>query len=482
MSNTNSFEGLLDTDRPQDEVEDKSGVLQFRCLPKQLEYMSEVDKKVSVAYIGGIGAGKTFVLSLQLLRELAVPNSRLALVAPSYRMLEDVTARTFFELCPKSWIKAYKKSDKIIQLVNGSEALLRSADTPGPLAGLNLDGFAGDEVGLWDEDVWKMLWGRVRRPGGRHKRFVVGNAAGLDHWTATTFLYGPEKYPNLFKLVVASSKENTFLDTAYTAGLGIAYGENTNYYRQYVLGQFVSTEGAYWITFKPYDWKPDGSGGHVIQMADVDRILPPEKGRRFGRVIDFGFEHPFVHLWYVTDGKTIVFYDEHVANRTTIREHVETIRRKSVEHTEKWRFHYTGWAWTDHDAQVRAEIENCKDTSGTDIGFGCSIANKSDVMRGIIFVQSLFDTNRIYITDRCATTIKMIPGYRSKPKGKEAPIKEKDDQCDCIRMACVMEIEGIEDVIRLGKGPEDIFDDLARLVAGAGTNPTAYHKRKLGIS
>ena len=431
-------------------------------LPKQAEFFASVDKYPNVAYIGGVGSGKTYVLALQALREFAYPNTTGCIVAPSYRMLEDVTRKTFIDVCPKSWIKAIKLSDNIIAGVNGSEILFRSADQPGPLAGLGLSWFGGDEAGLWSEEVWKMLLGRLRKPGGRHKAFIVGNPAGPTHWTYSYFVTLAKEHPDMFKLVQATSYENSFLQQSYTKGMEVSYGKESIYYKRYVLGQFVGAEGAYWSNFIPLLYP----AGHLLEQETqvLLSVLDVRRGLRFGKVIDFGFKHPFVCLWYITDGYKIVFFDEYVATQSTILTHVRAINERTLVHNKDLKLPPSTFAWTDHEAQTRCEIENCND-NGTPIGIPCHPAEKikggEGVMKSIMFVQSLFDAQRIFLADTMKRTLIEVPSYHAKEDVTvEKPVKEQDDTCDCIRMACMMEIADYKSFGRLVKEDALGADDL----------------------
>ncbi len=424
-------------------------------LPRQLEFMEAVDIHPYTAYIGGVGSGKTHVLNLQGLREASIPGSRGLIGAPSYRMLYDVTMKKFFELCPTEWIAEYHKSRDIVKLVNGSEVIFRSFDNAEGLQGHDLDWFGGDEMGLVKLEVFRQLQARLRRPGGRHKGFIVGNPSGPTHWTYEYFVVKAEALPDTYKLVRATSYENAFVPDSYTGEMEKSYGKDSLYYRRFVLGEFVAFEGAYWPNFntRPY---PEG---HVVKggadcLSDIKSILRPRDKHQwyFGRVVDFGFEHPFVNMWWVHDGHSIIFYDEYFKPHGTILEHMSAIRLKEKQHKEWFGVHHHSVSWTDHDGQGRHEIHNCRDHTGTWIGFPCSPCEKNKfVMDSIICVQALIEQNRLFISDWCENARLEIPSYRAKPidkSVKEEPIKEKDDTCDCIRMASWMEMRSVMDFLR----------------------------------
>lgn len=161
--------------------------VKLEYLPKQGAFLRNCDEVTYNGYIGGFGSGKTHILVIEALLCCGGAKTRGCIGAPTYRMLEDTTQQKFFELCPTSWIKSFSKSRNMVTLVNGTEVLFRSMDNPGRLASLELNWFGIDEAGLVKEDTFKMLLGRLRSRGVR-KGFVVGNPAGLTHWTYDYFV------------------------------------------------------------------------------------------------------------------------------------------------------------------------------------------------------------------------------------------------------------------------------------------------------
>jgi PBSX family phage terminase large subunit len=438
-----------------------SKTVTYEYLPKQLLFMQYCDVIPFPAYIGGFGSGKTHVLVLQTLRYSTTP-SRGLIGAPTYRMLEDTTQRKFFELCPSNWIYEFRKASNVVRLTNGTEILFRSMDSPGRLSSLEFDWWAVDEIGEVSLETFRMLQGRSRKVGGIHRGIVVGNPAGLAHWTYDYYIKLAAQYPTRYRLVQASSYENTFLSTEYTLDMEISFGVNTPYYRQFVLGEFCAFEGAYWQNFSLATYPQ----GHIIDPKQVYSLF--KSVPHFGRVIDFGHEHPFVCLWYVTDNHTIVFIDEYHKRHGLIREHVYEINRKEQLLQARYGAHNTIVNYTDHEAQVRAEIANCRDDQGELIGFDCIPAEKR-VMEGILLVQTLFEKKQCLITLDCPETLREVPSYRAKQNStKEEPVKEKDDTCDCVRMACWEECRGTMTFKRYDSGsvvPDNLYDDLREPVS-----------------
>jgi len=403
----------------------------YEYLPKQKEFMDNCDEARYSGYIGGFGSGKTHVLVLEAMREGQHMYTRGLIGAPTYKMLEDTTQKKFFDIVPPSWISSYSKSRNIVRLRSGTEILFRSLERPERLSGLELDWFGLDEIGEVKEKTFKMLQGRLRRPGGRHKGFGTGNPPGPTHWTYHYFVEMAKKHPEVYRLVQATSYENLFLPSHYTEDMDISFGVGTVYHRRYVLGEFAAFEGAYWINF---DSRYYEDGGHKLHM---EQVLGRLQGTpHWGKVIDFGFEHPFVCLWYVTDGNVIIFFDEYYQKHGLIRYHCQQIKIHEAMHQKVFGAHTIGPAYTDHEAVSRAEITACKDEHGHNIGFECIMTEKR-VMESILLVQTLFGQRKLYISDLCKITLSEVPSYRAKGDvvGEE-PLRENDDTCSCLRYAC----------------------------------------------
>jgi len=337
---------------------------------------------------------------------------------------------------PPSWVSSFHKQQNKATLRNGTTILFRSLDNPGRLAGLELDWFAIDEIGLIKEETFKMLQGRSKTSSIR-KGIGAGNPAGPVHWTYEYFVKKARDNPDIYRLIQASSYENDYLHKDFTRDMEVSFGKDSVYYKQYVLGQFVAAEGAFWSNFNAAPYPT----GHVIFISQIrDKIRGRGRGVRWGRVIDFGFEHPFVCLWYVTNGEWIIFFDEYVKRRGLIKQHCLAMQKKEALHQQLFGLHHYGVAWTDHEAVSRAEIAAAKDEDGKSIGFDCIPVEKK-VMEGILLVQGLFGHQKLLIANTCIRTLQEIPSYHSKGGvvGEE-PEREDEDACCCIRYACWAEM------------------------------------------
>lgn len=158
------------------------------------------------------------------------------IIAPTYRMLSDATLVTFLELTRAGGVLAeFNKSDMACVLVNGTRVLLRSADDPDRLRGVNLGWFFLDEGALCTKETWLILLGRLREAPG--KGWVCTTPRGFD-WLYETFVQS--KSAN-YEVINSSTRENIFLPADFVARLEQQYTEQ--WQRQEIGGEFCELEG-----------------------------------------------------------------------------------------------------------------------------------------------------------------------------------------------------------------------------------------------
>lgn len=240
------------------------------------------------AFIGGIGSGKTFAGAQEAVRIcLNYSNSVGMILAPTYRMLLDVTERAFFEVLPEEMIENWSKGNHHLILKNGSEVYFRSADDPEKLRGPNLDWFWGDEAALYRAMVWKIMIGRIRK-GVVDKGFVTTTPKGFD-WVYEVF--EKNKTENHF-YVRSSSRENPHLPGDFIQSLQAEY--KGVFAEQEIEGLFRVFEGLVYKGFLP--------DTHLIDREQVPKIKDVVVG------VDWGYSNPSVLLaiGYDDDGRVYV--------------------------------------------------------------------------------------------------------------------------------------------------------------------------------
>jgi len=383
-----------------------------RLLPSQGR-LHLLDAKYK-ALVGGVGSGKSHFGGFWAGQQSIFTPGDGMIVAPTYRMLEDVSVPAFIDVLQRHGNQYnYIKSRNVVETKAG-RVFLRSAEYAERLRGPNLSWTWLDEAAMMRDTVWPIMLGRLRLNNARG--LVTTTPAGFN-WI---YHYWAELQNEAYAMVRVSTRENKYLDKDFVQSLEDSY--TSEYAAQEIDGQFVTFEGLVYTEFS-----------HDTQEGNIqnwDSHITDQWQRVRG--VDFGYTNPFVCLWGAIDPDgRLYIYDEHYKTKQLIKEHANTIL--SVKGDFKWTV-------SDWDAQERAELES--------VGVSTIRAQK-EITLGIQKVKSRLKRQadgkpRLVIHPRCVNTIKEFSGYRWNPTmrgGKEEPIKEADHAMDVIRYM-TMEIDG----------------------------------------
>lgn len=254
----------------------------------QYEFVYDDEDKYC-AYIGGLGAGKSFSGALKSLRyAMENPGSLGTIGAPNYPQLRDSTMRSVFEIFPSAVIDNFNKTDGILRMVNGSEILFRSMDDPDNRRGPNLAWFWLDEGPLCGYYAWQVMKGRLRQAQFRPQAWITGTPKGQDEFYED-FENDPKPSHKLYR---ASTRENLVnLPDSYIEDLGYT----GTFAQQEIDGLFVVFDGLV------YEFR---SEWHIGEWGHPEHVRP---ALRIGGV-DWGFTNPAVALpiWVDPDDRVFV--------------------------------------------------------------------------------------------------------------------------------------------------------------------------------
>ncbi|MCC6446808.1 MAG: phage terminase large subunit [Armatimonadetes bacterium] len=188
-------------------------------------------------FVGGRGAGKSFVGAYDLLRR-AKPLRLYGVYAPTYRMLKDATLRTFLSLARHlRFLRSYHKGDMVAVLGNGSEVFFRSVDDPEGARGPNISGAWVDEASLCPAEAFQIIIAALREAGEQGWFAATFTPKGKSHWTYPTLGTGrPDT-----ALFHAKTSDNPFLPPQFYAAVRSQY--TSEYAAQELDGQFIELKG-----------------------------------------------------------------------------------------------------------------------------------------------------------------------------------------------------------------------------------------------
>lgn len=227
-----------------------------------------MDKSMAAAYMGGIGAGKTWSLIVKGLtistQTPIAPGTmwgpRGAIGASTFPALRKIVLPQFFDIMSGSGLwktgkkdSSYVKSEYKARLKancgcrdrvacdHEAEIYLVSLEDPDEIRGMELSWYGIDEGRNTSKKAWQVLWGRLRQQGYPHQGFNCSTPNGFDwqweqfHPESPNHLAGASWYN-------APTPENKHLPPDYVPRLAAEY--HGRFYEQEVMGRFVGlTEG-----------------------------------------------------------------------------------------------------------------------------------------------------------------------------------------------------------------------------------------------
>lgn len=220
-------------------------------------FLNDLDTKFR-AYVGGFGAGKTFVGSLDLaLFAGRHPKLVQGYFAPTYRDIRDTFWPTMDEAATLLGFRAkIKAADKEVELYRGrayyGTIICRSMDDPGGIVGFKIARANVDEIDVLAKEkaqnAWRKIIARMRLvvPGVVNGIGVTTTPEGF-RFVYDTFKREPKRD---YSMVQASTYENErYLPPDYIQSLRDTYPEEL--ISAYLMGEFVNlTSGT---VYRNYD-------------------------------------------------------------------------------------------------------------------------------------------------------------------------------------------------------------------------------------
>jgi phage terminase large subunit len=314
---------------------------------------------------------------------------------------------------------------------NGSEIVLGGMDKATRVLSTEYDGIYVPEAIELRLDEWETLTGRIGRRMLLPTPLLIAdtNPDQPNHWLlkrceqglCTMWQTRHEDNPILYD---AERREWTALGLRYLGRLDKMTGAR---YKRFRLGQWVQAEGT---VYEDFD-----ASIHIQDRFDI-----PEDWRRI-RVIDFGYNNPFVCQWWAISPDDVAYlYREIYWSRRIVEDHArEIVRLSQGERIE--------CTIADHNAEDRATLErHGVPTIPAIKGISSNIQAVQSRLRldergkaRMYFLRdSLVETDSRLSDEKLPTcTTEEIPGY-VWPKGvdgksiKEVPIDLNNHGCDCM--------------------------------------------------
>jgi hypothetical protein len=300
---------------------------------------------------------------------------------------------------------------------------VKSAQDPDNLRAASIWAAWLTEAAMMEEEVYSIVQQRVIASGGRifmetspfglnwFPKRVMDRAHYVEDWFPTkaggkpTIIDRPAGDKRIAGIMGVTIEANESIDPERIKGLrgDASSDENAREYD----GRFFAWAGLVWRGFKPE---------HILPSHPTEEDLD---GAEIFAAMDFGWEHPFAHLWIAKKGKTYIVLDEYRQGHATLKAHAERLLANDYHSFVTWRY-------ADPSAALaRAEM--------MDLRISSTVA-ENDVELGVNCVAQLFESGNLFISPRCVKLVEELGIYHRDDKGKI--VKLKDDLADCLRYGC----------------------------------------------
>lgn len=355
--------------------------------------------------------GKTTLAIDQMKGQAAIPNSRIAYVAPTYQQARDIAWEHLKKDCREA-AGNINESRLEIKLVNGSLIILRGWEAVETLRGQHFDLIVLDEVAMM-RNFW-LNWQEVIRPtltDTKGEGLFISTPKGFNHFYD---LYNLEREDNSYKSFHFTTYDNPYIPTEEVDKAKKELTEDR--FAQEYLADFRKTEG---LVFKEFL-----RGWHLF-----DEIKPHRTIIRVMGGVDFGFTNPTAVIEVKKDKYACYYVYERLYKKgmTDIQ---------TAEYTAA-----LGWEACYPDPEAPATIEEMK-RHGVNVRE--VVKGKDSIPKGINIIRELFKQNRLAIHRSAKNLIWELETYsypNKKPDKPESelPIHENCHALDALRYTLLMD-------------------------------------------
>lgn len=363
-------------------------------------------------FSGGFGSGKTTACNLKGQTLSAIfPNNMGVVIRQTYPDLRDTTRKSFFEILNPDWIRYWKEAENALTLKNNSVILFRHFENGKIKVGSSLGWFFIDQAEEADEEIFRGLVGRLRRPVPARYGMLAMNPNGQD-WQ--------------FKLFDKARKENNpdysvFDSTTYDNELNLPPGYIQDMVRnfppewieRFVMGKWNKMSG---LIFHEFD-----EDAHMVDPFDIPHDWIKCRG------MDWGVDAPATCLFVAQNpnGDYYVF-DEYGDREKTAEEHSHAILKQSRT--------YGAFRGSIIDSFAFHREQDLKSVADKYRVCGLhTLPATKDLMARILLAKQLLKTNRLFFfRGKTEKTIQEIKAWKwgAKQNGKEIPAKGNDHYLD----------------------------------------------------
>ena len=368
---------------------------------------------------GAIRSGKTVAMTLSFLRwsQCSFQDQDFILAGVTTGALTRNVLSPMFQMLETLGLPWEHKRSAGVVTVGSNRYHLFGADKDNAqdkLQGMTAAGAFADEAALFPRSFVDQMIGRCSVAGSRI--FLNCNPNGAFHYLKTDFIDRADEI-GLYRLHFTMDDNLTL-----SPEIRESYARSFQgvFYRQYILGEWVSAEGA---VYPMWD-----NAENTYEETDPEMY----QGMRRYCAIDYGTTNPCVFLDVRDDGHTFYIAREYYWDSAAARR-----QKTDAEYADD----LTAFLGGDQNVQIiidpsaasfRAELRNR--------GFRTTDAVNA-VREGISTTATLIGNRQVRAErNRCPALLREIQSYvwddRARLRGEERPLKERDHAMDALRYLC----------------------------------------------
>jgi len=367
----------------------------------------------------GVRGGKTLTGSVWLGNQYAkYPNDDHAIVAPTYKILEQATLPTFFRVFPE-YKKYYREKASKIQIPGYGSIFVRSADRETSLEGMTLRSCWVDEAGDISRYAWIIIQARTGTSLGQV--FLTTRAYGIN-WLKKDFFELWEEGNKFYDVIQFETVENPGFAKEEWERVRSSLDPRT--FGMMYKGLFSEMVGR---VYEQFDERK-----HVVRTVPYNDLVYVLGG------IDWGFTQPaaMVAVGFTKDW-TAYIIDEHYRAGQTLAQ----LGEKAKEWMAKYRV----------QAYFSDPSEPMNIHTFRQMGIPMNDANNK-VLYGIDRVRKMLGNGKLYVKDTCSNLRDEFQTYQYAEDKKdvtlkEEPLKKNDHGLDALRYVIATQEQGDTSVI-----------------------------------
>ena len=369
---------------------------------------------------GAIRSGKTIAMILSFLfwSQSCFSDSDFILAGVTGGALRRNVLSPLFQLCKLFNLSCAWKRTEAKVVIGTNTYHLFGADKDNAqdkLQGMTAAGAYADEVALFPRSFVDQMIGRCSVAGS--KIFLNCNPNGAYHYIKTDFIDRAEEI-GLYRLHFTMD-DNLTLSPEIRSGYARSF--RGVFYRQYILGEWVSAEGAVYPM-----WDDDAN-------TYIETSPQQYEGMRRFVAVDYGTVNPCVFLDVRDDGSVFWIANEYYWDSSKTRR-----QKTDAEYADD----LTAFLGGDLNPLIIVDPSAASfKTALRARGFRVQDA-RNDVREGIAATAGLIAGRQVLAEKtRCPCLLKEIHGYlwddKARLRGEERPVKDHDHAMDALRYLCL---------------------------------------------